>query len=69
MLFNPVLQYIFNESRAWDNLGWAFGTSVSLFWHIALTLVDLLFDNVTTPSPSIHEFGLTIEAIKLYKLL
>ena len=40
-----------------------------MFWYISLTLVDLLFDNLTTPSPSIHEFELTIQAIKLYKLL
>ena len=68
MLFDPVLQYIFNESRAWDNLGWALGTRSSTFWHISLTLLDLPFDNRTTPSPSIHQFGLTIQAIKLYKL-
>ena len=65
LLFNPVLQYIFNESRACNNLGWAFGTSASMFWHIFLTLVDLPFDNFATPSPSILEFGLTIQAIKL----
>ena len=69
LLFNPVLQYIFNESRACSNLGWAFGTSASMFWHISLTLVDLPFDNLTTPSPSIYEFGLTIQAKKLHKLL
>ena len=65
LLFNPVLQYIFNESRACNNLGWAFGTSASMFWHIFLTLVDLPFDNFATLSPSILEFGLTIQAIKL----
>ena len=65
LLFNPVLQYIFNESRACNNLRWAFGTSASMFWHIFLTLVDLPFDNFATPSPSILEFGLTIQAIKL----
>ena len=43
--------------------------SASIFLHISLTLVDLIFDNLTTPSPSIHEFGLPIQAIKLYKLL
>ena len=37
-------------SRAWDNLGWAFGTSASIFSHIFLTLIDLLFDNLRTPS-------------------
>ena len=30
MPFDPVLQYIFNESRAWDNLGWAFGGRASI---------------------------------------
>ena len=40
-----------------------------MFWHILWTLVDLLFDDLTTPSPFIHEFGLDIQAIKLYKIL
>ena len=69
MPFDPVLQYIFNESRAWNNLGWTFGTSASMFWHILSTLVDFVFDNPPETPPSIHDFGLAIQDIKLYKLL
>ena len=39
-----------------------------MFCHISLTL-DLLFDNLTIPLPSMHEFGLTIQAIKSQKFL
>ena len=69
MPFDPVLQYILNESWAWNHRSWAVGKSYSMFWHILLTLVDLLFDNLTIPPPFIHEFGHIIQSVKLFKLL
>ena len=64
-----VLLNKLNESRASDNLGWASGTSTPMFWHISLNMIDFVFDNLTAPSLTIHKFGPTIQAIKLYKLL
>ena len=40
-----------------------------MFWHISLNMIDFVFDNLTALSLTIHKFGLTIQAIKLYKLL
>ena len=49
MPFDATVQYILNESRARDNLGCAFGTRASKFWHISLVLVDFVFDNIIHP--------------------
>ena len=69
MTLEAVLPYTFNESKTYDDEGSEFEINDSMSSHIFETLVALTRDNFTVSLSSQGELGLTVNAIKLNKLL
>ena len=64
-----VFLYIFSANNTCERGGFAFGIKVSISSQILETLVALALDNFTVPISSKVELGLTIDAIRLDKVL
>ena len=65
----PIFLYIFNVKNTCERDGFAFSIKVSISSQILETLVALTSDNFTVPFSSKVELGLTIDAIRLNKVL
>ena len=65
----PVFLYIFGDNNTCERDGFAFGIKVSMSSQILETLVALTLDNFTVPFSSEVELGLTIDVVRLNKVL
>ena len=65
----PVFLYMFSDNNTCKRDGLAFGIKVSISPQILETLVTVTLDNFTVPFSSKVKLGLTIDAIRLNKVL